>query len=285
MVSKAELYGRTVSEQRTAKARYESSPEQRAKRAVQVAEVRTEEAKVARAKALQKRIAKLKETYTETITDGTATYTAPKETYISWKHGKNDYGTATYSPHKLTFKDGVLVSEITYSVHNVSGGKSVSPHVQTTYHNGERTEKWYKSGTWYKTHKYTASGELKGADYGEPKAKGKPRDYTEQDFYQKFNPEQKKAYEKSQMKKGIYTPEQLKKAKVLTHEAQIAEFGKVITETISRPKEISTISMQEGAYTVLGKDLQRKLDRANFFKPKQPINIKSINTSVTNIFS
>lgn len=58
-----------------------------------------------------------------------------------------------------------------------------------------------------------------------------------------------------------YTRQQINRSKSLSLEAQQKEFGKVLSKTKSVPISKKGISLQQGAYTVLGKDLQRKLAR------------------------
>ena len=152
-----------------------------------------------------------------------------------------DDTTASYIPHELEFKDDKLVQEQKRAVGGYSKNRTIyTPEVVEYLDDRKRTSYFtiVGKGSVKKTRTIEQVGDQTATTYkrdmGKYKEYGTPRDYTEQDFYKKFNPEQKKAYEKSQMQKGIYTTTQLKRASALTNEAQVKEYGRVITPTKSR---------------------------------------------------
>ena len=265
----AERYSRTFAEQRVAKTRYQATPEYQVKRKAQVAEVKEKERVITKAKVLTSRLAELKSKgYTISTTDGKTIYSAPSKQYLKERidrKGPDEKRYDNYIPHTLTLEGGQLVRETYKDIYksNISSGGDVSrkPYTkkQITYNPKERkrTEQLWRTNdeevetyqtNYYVKDKYVGRDEgsyarARAKTQGEKSAKlqaaraireGKPSDYTGKDFYEKFNPEQKRAYTKSQMAKGIYTTEQLKKAGALTHEAQVKEYGKVITPTKSR---------------------------------------------------
>jgi len=311
LATKAELYSRTLSEQRVAKTRYQATPEYQVKRAAKVAEVKEVKAKVSKVKALTSRLAELKaKGYTISTTDGKTIYSAPSKQYLKERidrKGPDDKTYATYIPHTLTLESGQLMGETYKGIYKSGVSKnqtSRDPYTsrQITYNPKEdkRTEQFWRTDDEkvrsYKTD-YYVKDKYVGRDWGayrEARAKtqaeksaklqgaraireGKiddikyydPKDVTLKKEWKTYNVDQKKAVLKQMHEKGIYSAAEKSKASALTHEAQIAEYGKVIVKTSSKPKEVKVFSGVEGAYTVIGKDLQRKLKR-------EPITIKPI---------
>jgi len=111
-----------------------------------------------------------------------------------------------YDSSRVAYKDNIKSREEAYTM---VGKSSVKRTSVMEYTNGVGTRTYKRDMSKYKD-------------------RGTPRDYTESDTYKKFNPEQKAAYKKAQMKKGIYTPAQLKKASSLTPSAQMKEYGAVL---------------------------------------------------------
>jgi hypothetical protein len=122
----------------------------------------------------------------------------------------------------------------------------------------------------YQTNHYNEEGGLIDRDEGSWRAVETKRKQQESDVLQA-----KRAVREGKIKdvedykylKTGMTSQQIQKAKALTPEAQMKEFGAVLYQTKSRPETKKALELQQGAYTVIGKDLQRKLER-------EPIRVK-----------
>lgn len=136
----------------------------------------------------------------------------------------------TYSPHTLIFKDGKLVREQRYSRSSYKGQGQSNLVEDIEYSNGSRIEKRYDVVGY--------SSKLKS------EKRFKEDELVSQESFKRVDPRIKEAQAKRALREGKiskvedydlykagYTSTQIKKAKALTMEAQVKEFGAVLVPT------------------------------------------------------
>ena len=176
--------------------------------------------------------------------DGSITLKAPSQTYRA--HHKDDF-RSSYTPMVIVMKDGLIVSRTSYSPVSSSSGhsKSIKVSNSVTYSGeGNKIETYYKSGKKfrianYKAGQYTGGKQYEaehwGNKYWEAAHKIEKGQMTEKEIAELPEDIKESGYVKDVIDTSeLLTQTQYNKAKVLTPEAQMKEYGRVIYKTPSR---------------------------------------------------